>query len=71
MDLKIVFDTVAFLCSGTQVTGKKSIAVSTCIRNCPTLKGSSWNLRKRTGAAEAVRHLLTLCPVRYEGTKQL
>lgn len=48
-----------FLCSGAQVTGKKSVAVSTCIRNCPTLKVSSWSLRKRTEAAEAVKGLFT------------
>ena len=49
-----------FLCSGTQVTGKRSVAVSTCIRNCPTSKVSSWSLRKRTGAAEADTWLFTL-----------
>lgn len=43
------------LCSGIQATKRRSIAVSTCIRNCPTLKVSSWSLRKRTGAAETTQ----------------
>ncbi|XP_075818030.1 RNA polymerase II elongation factor ELL3 isoform X1 [Microtus pennsylvanicus] len=43
------------LCSGIQATKRRSIAVSTCIRNCPTLKVSSWSLRKKTGAAETMQ----------------
>ena len=54
MDFFFFLTWMLFLFSGTQVIGKKSVAVSTCIRNCPTLKVSSWSLRKRTGAAEAV-----------------